>query len=74
MTNSTPAQINSQRNSPPARPSPPPGSRKLPLEIFGNGLEEQMELDGQPIAEMARSADGREGVDAVLAERKARFA
>jgi 2-(1,2-epoxy-1,2-dihydrophenyl)acetyl-CoA isomerase len=44
------------------------------LSTFGNGLEEQMELEGRLIAELADSADGREGIDAFLAKRKAEFA
>jgi 2-(1,2-epoxy-1,2-dihydrophenyl)acetyl-CoA isomerase len=33
-----------------------------------------MELEGRTIAERAESADGKEGVDAFLAKRKAEFA
>jgi 2-(1,2-epoxy-1,2-dihydrophenyl)acetyl-CoA isomerase len=47
--------------------------KKLLLATFGNGLEEQMELEGQLIAQNAGSADGHEGVDAFLAKRAARF-
>ncbi|MCT7660249.1 enoyl-CoA hydratase/isomerase family protein [Mycobacterium deserti] len=50
------------------------GVKNLLLATFGNGLEEQMELESRLIAERARSADGREGVDAFLAKRKADFA
>ncbi len=50
------------------------GVKQLLLGTFGNGLEEQMELEGRLIAERADSADGREGVDAFLAKRKAEFA
>jgi 2-(1,2-epoxy-1,2-dihydrophenyl)acetyl-CoA isomerase len=50
------------------------GVKALMLSTFGNGLEEQMELEGRLIAELADSADGREGIDAFLAKRKAEFA
>jgi 2-(1,2-epoxy-1,2-dihydrophenyl)acetyl-CoA isomerase len=46
----------------------------LLLSTFSRGLEEQMELEGRLIAERAESADGREGIDAFLAKRKAEFA
>lgn len=48
--------------------------KALLLATFKNGIEEQMELEGRLIAERADSADGREGVDAFLAKRKAEFA
>jgi 2-(1,2-epoxy-1,2-dihydrophenyl)acetyl-CoA isomerase len=48
--------------------------KALLLSTFSRGLEEQMELEGRLIAEHAESADGREGVDAFLAKRKAEFA
>jgi 2-(1,2-epoxy-1,2-dihydrophenyl)acetyl-CoA isomerase len=48
--------------------------KALLLTTFSNGIEEQMELEGRLIAERADSADGREGVDAFLAKRKADFA
>jgi 2-(1,2-epoxy-1,2-dihydrophenyl)acetyl-CoA isomerase len=48
--------------------------KALLLTTFKNGIEEQMELEGRLIAERADSADGREGVDAFLAKRKAEFA
>jgi 2-(1,2-epoxy-1,2-dihydrophenyl)acetyl-CoA isomerase len=48
--------------------------KTLLLTTFSNGIEEQMELEGRLIAERADSADGREGVDAFLAKRKAEFA
>lgn len=48
--------------------------KALLLSTFANGLEEQMEFEGRLIAELAESADGREGVDAFLAKRKAEFA
>jgi 2-(1,2-epoxy-1,2-dihydrophenyl)acetyl-CoA isomerase len=50
------------------------GVKALLLATFSSGLEEQMELEGRLIAERAESADGREGVDAFLAKRKAEFA
>jgi 2-(1,2-epoxy-1,2-dihydrophenyl)acetyl-CoA isomerase len=50
------------------------GVKALLLSAFSSGLEEQMELEGRLIAERAESADGREGVDAFLAKRKAEFA
>lgn len=50
------------------------GVKQLLLGTFGNGLEEQMELEGRLIAARARSGDGREGIDAFLAKRKAEFA
>jgi 2-(1,2-epoxy-1,2-dihydrophenyl)acetyl-CoA isomerase len=50
------------------------GVKALLLSTFSSGLEEQMELEGRLIAERAESADGREGVDAFLAKRKAEFA
>ncbi|UUO03637.1 enoyl-CoA hydratase-related protein [Mycolicibacterium novocastrense] len=50
------------------------GVKQLLLGTFGNGLEEQMELEGRLIAARAVSRDGREGVDAFLAKRKPEFA
>lgn len=50
------------------------GVKQLLLGTFKNGLEEQMEHESRLIAERAGSADGREGVDAFLAKRKAEFA
>jgi 2-(1,2-epoxy-1,2-dihydrophenyl)acetyl-CoA isomerase len=49
------------------------GVKNLLLSTFKNGLEEQLELESRMIAERARSADGREGVDAFMAKRKAEF-
>ena len=49
------------------------GVKALLLSTFSSGLEEQMELEGRLIAERAESADGREGVDAFMAKRKAEF-
>lgn len=48
--------------------------KALLLSSFKNSLEEQMEAEGRLIAERADSADGREGVDAFLAKRRAEFA
>jgi 2-(1,2-epoxy-1,2-dihydrophenyl)acetyl-CoA isomerase len=50
------------------------GVKNLLLSTFSTGLEEQMELEGRLIAGLADSADGREGIDAFLAKRKAKFA
>jgi 2-(1,2-epoxy-1,2-dihydrophenyl)acetyl-CoA isomerase len=50
------------------------GVKALLLATFASGLEEQMELEGRLIAALADSADGREGIDAFLAKRKAEFA
>jgi 2-(1,2-epoxy-1,2-dihydrophenyl)acetyl-CoA isomerase len=47
--------------------------KKLLLMSFGNGLEEQMELEGRLIAANADSPDGREGIDAFLNKRGAQF-
>ena len=49
------------------------GVKSLMLSTFANGLEEQMELEGRLIGTLADSADGREGIDAFLAKRKAKF-
>ena len=40
---------------------------------FDNGLETQMELESRSIAAMARSRDGKEGIQAFLAKRKPEF-
>ena len=50
------------------------GVKSLLLGTFANGLEEQMELEGRLIADLADSVDGREGIDAFLAKRKPEFA
>lgn len=47
--------------------------KKLLLSTFGNDLEEQMEIEGQFIAQLGRSADGHEGVDAFLAKRAPKY-
>ena len=48
--------------------------KKLLMMSFGNGLEEQMEIEGRTIAACADNADGREGIDAFLNKRAAKFA
>jgi 2-(1,2-epoxy-1,2-dihydrophenyl)acetyl-CoA isomerase len=48
--------------------------KALMASTFSSGLEEQMEFEGRLIAARANSADGREGVDAFMAKRKAEFA
>lgn len=48
--------------------------KKLLLTTFGNGLEEQMEIEGRLIAACADSPDGREGIEAFVAKRAVRFA
>jgi len=48
--------------------------KKLLLLSFGNGLEEQMEIEGRTIAACADHADGREGIDAFLNKRAPKFA
>jgi 2-(1,2-epoxy-1,2-dihydrophenyl)acetyl-CoA isomerase len=48
--------------------------KKLLLMSFGNGLEEQMEIEGRLIAACADGADGREGIDAFVNKRAAEFA
>ena len=40
---------------------------------FDNGLETQMELESRGIADMARSRDGKEGIQAFLAKRMPEF-
>jgi 2-(1,2-epoxy-1,2-dihydrophenyl)acetyl-CoA isomerase len=50
------------------------GVKSLLLDTFSNGLEEQMEREGRLIADLADSADGREGIDAFMAKRKPEFA
>jgi len=46
---------------------------RLLREGMDNSLETQMELEARAIADMGRSADGREGIAAFLAKRKASF-
>ena len=40
---------------------------------FDNGLETQMEFEARAISDMARSSDGKEGIQAFLNKRKANF-
>jgi 2-(1,2-epoxy-1,2-dihydrophenyl)acetyl-CoA isomerase len=47
--------------------------KALMLSTFNSGLEEQMEFESRLISERANSADGREGVDAFMAKRRAEF-
>ena len=47
--------------------------KALMLSTFSSGLEEQMEFESRLIADRARAADGREGVDAFMAKRKPDF-
>ena len=47
--------------------------KKLLLTTFGNGLEEQMEIEGRLIAACAENPDGREGIDAFRTKRAPRF-
>src|SRR5262249_5415876 len=47
--------------------------KKLLLCTLGNGLEEQMEIEGRTIANAAATADGREGVAAFTEKRKPNF-
>ena len=48
-------------------------TRNLLLSSFGNGLEEQMELESRSIADSGRDAEGREGISAFLSKRKPDF-
>jgi 2-(1,2-epoxy-1,2-dihydrophenyl)acetyl-CoA isomerase len=48
--------------------------KKLLIMSFGNGLEEQMELEGRIIAACAGNADGREGIEAFVNKRAPKFA
>jgi 2-(1,2-epoxy-1,2-dihydrophenyl)acetyl-CoA isomerase len=48
--------------------------KKLLLMTFGHGLEEQMEIEGRIIAACADTPDGREGIDAFVNKRAAKFA
>jgi 2-(1,2-epoxy-1,2-dihydrophenyl)acetyl-CoA isomerase len=48
-------------------------TRQLLLSSFAATLESQMEEEARSIAEAARSADGREGISAFLAKRRAQF-
>ncbi|MGE3289004.1 MAG: enoyl-CoA hydratase/isomerase family protein [Pseudonocardia sp.] len=48
--------------------------KRLLLTSFGNGPEEQMELEGRGIAACAGSPDGQEGIRAFLEKRRPEFA
>jgi 2-(1,2-epoxy-1,2-dihydrophenyl)acetyl-CoA isomerase len=47
--------------------------KKLLLCSLGNGLEEQMEIEGREIADAAATADGKEGILAFVEKRKPNF-
>jgi 2-(1,2-epoxy-1,2-dihydrophenyl)acetyl-CoA isomerase len=47
--------------------------KRLLLDTYRTGLEEQMELEGQYIKDSARSADGQEGIAAFVAKRAPAF-
>lgn len=47
--------------------------KKLLLASFGNGLETQMEMESSGIAEMSKTQDGREGIQAFVARRSPEF-
>jgi 2-(1,2-epoxy-1,2-dihydrophenyl)acetyl-CoA isomerase len=47
--------------------------KRLFLDSFHNGLEEQMELEGREIARSAALADGREGIAAFIEKRPPKF-
>jgi 2-(1,2-epoxy-1,2-dihydrophenyl)acetyl-CoA isomerase len=48
--------------------------KKLVLASFGNGLETQMALEAELIAQNADGVDGKEGIDAFLNKRAPKFA
>jgi 2-(1,2-epoxy-1,2-dihydrophenyl)acetyl-CoA isomerase len=48
--------------------------KKLLMMTFGNGLEEQMEIEGRIISACAGNPDGREGIEAFLNKRAPKFA
>jgi 2-(1,2-epoxy-1,2-dihydrophenyl)acetyl-CoA isomerase len=48
--------------------------KKLLMMTFGNGLEEQMEIEGRIIAACAGNADGHEGIEAFVNKRAPKFA
>jgi len=48
-------------------------TKRLVLSSFVESLESQMELEGRGIADAARTADAREGVEAFFAKRKPSF-
>jgi 2-(1,2-epoxy-1,2-dihydrophenyl)acetyl-CoA isomerase len=47
--------------------------KKLVGSSLGDSLETQMELEGRAIADSARTADAREGIDAFFAKRRPKF-
>ena len=47
--------------------------KHLLINSLNNGLETQMELETRGISDMARSQDGREGIDAFVNKRKPEF-
>ncbi len=47
--------------------------KSLLASTYNESLETQMELEARGIAEMARSADGREGIEAFVAKRAPKF-
>jgi 2-(1,2-epoxy-1,2-dihydrophenyl)acetyl-CoA isomerase len=49
------------------------GVKRLLYGAATNSLYEQMELENESIADMARSADAQEGIAAFLAKRSPRF-
>ena len=49
------------------------GVKRLLYGAATNSLYEQMELENESIADMARSADAQEGLDAFLAKRPPQF-
>jgi 2-(1,2-epoxy-1,2-dihydrophenyl)acetyl-CoA isomerase len=48
-------------------------TKRLVLSTFVESLESQMELEGRGIADAARTADAREGIEAFFAKRKPSF-
>ena len=48
-------------------------TKRLVLSSFVESLESQMEIEGRGIADAARTADAREGVEAFFAKRKPSF-
>lgn len=48
--------------------------KQLLLDCYSETLETKMEQEARGIADMAKSADGREGINAFLQKRKPRFA
>jgi 2-(1,2-epoxy-1,2-dihydrophenyl)acetyl-CoA isomerase len=48
--------------------------KKLLLMTFGNGIEEQMEIEGRMISACAGNPDGQEGIHAFLEKRAPKFA